>query len=185
MMTEPPCPIPRFQRLQRVVVANERLGGHFAGQQGTVIWCDRPCFDRRTGSWSKWGYSVSLPELRCCQAFLESDLEPTTEFDTEESQFGNRYEISYDTVVEGDDIGTVEGAYRLPGRPWQVFLFENGDVPEIRHSFGAWRSGITGIEFVVPSSTPINTDCITRAMSAIFRTDAWVVVRGPDSIYLK
>lgn len=115
----------------------------------------------------------------------DSDLQPTAEFDTEESQFGSRYEISYDTVVEGEESGTLEGSYRLPDRPWQVFLFEHGDVPEIQHSFGIWRSGITGIEFVVPRSTPINCDCITRAMSEIFGTDAWAVVRGPDSIYLK
>jgi hypothetical protein len=177
--------MPRFQRLQRVLVASGRLGGRFVGQQGTVIWCDRPCFDRRTVSWSEWIYSLSLPELGCYQAFLETNLQPTGEFDTEESQFGSRYEISYDTEFDGEESGTVEGSYRLPGRPWQVFLFEHGDVPEIRHSFGTWRSGITGIELVVPRSTPINCDCITRAMSEVFGTDAWAVVRGPDSIYLK
>ncbi|MHB1557233.1 MAG: hypothetical protein ACYC61_07120 [Isosphaeraceae bacterium] len=183
-MTDASCPIPRFQRLQNVFVANARLGEQFSGQKGTVIWCDRPWFIRRTGLWEEWCYSVSLPNLGCCQAFLESDLRPTDEFETEQSQLGGRFEISYDTAV-GNDEEVVEGSYRLPGGPWQVFLFEHGDVPEIRHDFGTWKSGITGIEFVVPASVPINRRSIEEAMSEVFEADAWVVVPGPDSIWLK
>lgn len=183
-MTDDTCPIPRFQRLQNVLVANSRLGEHFAGQRGTVIWCDRPWFNRRTGSWEEWSYSVSLPGLGCYQAFLESDLKPTSEFETEQSQLGRRFEISYDTVV-GSDEEVAEGSYRLPGGLWQVFLFVHGDVPEIRHEFGTWRSGITGVEFVVPRTVPINSGSIEKAMSEVFGAASWAVVRGPDSICLK
>jgi hypothetical protein len=107
------------------LVANGRLCEHYAGQQGTVIWCKRPWFSRRTGSWKEWVYSVARPDLGCYQAFLESDLQPTGEFETEQSQLGSRYEISYETVFEDDDE-IVEGSYRLPGRLWEVFLFQHG-----------------------------------------------------------
>src|SRR5690349_14812272 len=99
-MTDATCPGPGFQRFQKVLVANPRLAEHFVGQPGAVIWCDRPWFDRRTGSCSEWIYSVSLPDLGCCQAFLESDLQPTGGFETQQSQLGRRYVISYDTEVE-------------------------------------------------------------------------------------
>jgi hypothetical protein len=65
-------------------------------------------------------------------------IEPTGEFDTERSQLGDRYEISYDTVMN-DDMGAVEGSYRLPGHLWQVFFFSKEAVPELRHSFGTWQ----------------------------------------------
>ncbi len=177
-MVDATCPIPRFQRLRKVLVANGRLGGHFAEQQGTVIWCDAPCFDRRTGRWSEWIYSVSLPDLGCCQAFLESDLQPTGGFETEQSLLASRYEISFDTVLEGDEHEVAEGSYRLPGRSWQVFWVEHRDVPKIRHSFGTWRSGIMGIEFAFPRAIPINRDRITSAMSEVFGADSWAVVDG-------
>jgi hypothetical protein len=183
-MRDDTCPSARFQRFETVLIANGRMGDRFSGQRGTVIWCDRPWFSRRAGAWAEWGYCVSFPSLECCRSFLESDLIPTGEFDTEQSQLGTRYEISYDTVM-GDDMGFVEGSYRLPGCLWQVFLFTNEDVPELRHSFGTWASGITGVEFKVPRGAPINHDYIVKAMSEVFGADSWAVVNGPDSLVLK
>jgi hypothetical protein len=127
---------------------------------------------------------VSLPALECWRSFLESDLRPTGEFDTEQSQLGSRYEISYDTELN-DDMGNAEGCYRIPGRHWQVFLFSNADVPDVRHYFGTWQSGITGVEFEVPRGVRINHDYVMRAMSEVFGADSWQVVCGPDSLLLK
>jgi hypothetical protein len=93
------------------------LGDEFVGNRGTVIWCDRPWFDRRAGAWKEWIYCLSLGAFECYRSFLESDLEPTGEFDIERSQLGDRYEISDDTVMNDDDKGAVEGSYRLPGNP--------------------------------------------------------------------
>src|SRR3954471_14968703 len=134
-------PAARFQRFEIVSVANRRMGDKFVGHRGTVIWCDRPWFDRRAGAWREWIYSVSLADLGCYRSFLESDLEPTGEFDTEQSPLGSRYEISYD-IVMSDDMGFVDGCYRLPGHLWQVLLFAHKDVPALSHSFGTWRSGV-------------------------------------------
>ena len=178
-MPDTTCPPARFQRFEKVMVANSRMGAQYAGQQGTVIWCDRPVFGRR-----EWGYCLSLPALGCWSSFSESDLRPTGEFYTEESQLGTRYEISYDTALN-DDMGVVEGSYRLPGRLWQVFLFSNEDVPEVGHSFERWQSGITGVEFEVPMGVRINHDYVVSAMSRVFGADLWDVVHGPDSLVLK
>src|SRR5438874_133052 len=140
-MQDSACPPPKFQRFEKVLVASRRLGDRLVGQRGTVIWCDLPWFDGRTERWAEWGYAVSFPDLKSYSSFLESDLLPTGEFDSEESHLGIGYEISYDTVVS-DDMGNLEGCYRIPGRLWQVFFFQNDDVPELRHNFGTWRSGI-------------------------------------------
>ena len=83
------------------------MGDEFVGHRGTVIWCDRPWFDRRAGAWVEWIYCLYLGASGCYRSFLESDLEPTGEFDTEQSQLGDRYEISYDTVMNDDDTGAV------------------------------------------------------------------------------
>mgnify|MGYP001081379305 CR=1 FL=1 len=98
---------------------------------------------------------------------------------------GNRYEISYDTGIDGDDTTTVEGSYRLPGHLWQIFLFSKEAVPELRHSFGTWKSGITGVEFEVPNAMTLNRELIVKAMTEVFGATAWIEVNGPDSLLLK
>src|SRR5262245_37734993 len=152
-MQEPPRPPARFQRFEKVVIATARMGDRFAGKSGTVIWCRPPWFSRRTGSWKEWVYCISLPTLECYGSFLESDLKPTGEFDTEQAQLGNRDEISYDTVMSDDMDSIVEGSYRLPGQLWQVFTVTKKVVPELRHAFATWESGITGLEFQIPDKT--------------------------------
>src|SRR4051794_28976943 len=97
---------------------------------------------------------------------------------------GSRYEISYD-IVMSDDMGFVEGCYRLPGHLWQVLLFAHKDVPALSHSFGTWRSGVTGVEFGVPRGTPINHEFVVSAMSEVFGAASWTVVNGPDSLVLR
>jgi hypothetical protein len=160
-----------FQRFEKVIVANQERG-EFAGQRGTVIWCDPPWFDRRVGAWREWVYSVHVPGMDCYRSFLESDLEPTGEFDAEEVHRGRRFEISYDCRMS-DDMRFVEGCYRLPGRHWQVFLFSNKAVPELRHGFGTWESEVTGVESEVPEGVRINHDFIVRAMSKVFGSGSW------------
>jgi hypothetical protein len=183
-MENPPCPPSKFQRLERVIITNARLGEGWFGQRGTVIWTDRPYFDRRVRQWAEWGYCVHLPALNCYPSFQESDLTSTGEFDSEESHLGTGYEISFDTVLN-DDMGNLESCYRVPGHHWQVFFFENNEATEPKYHFGTWQSGITGIMFDVPQGTPINEKYVMKAMAEVFGPQEWKVVRGPDSLILK
>jgi hypothetical protein len=57
--------------------------------------------------------------------------------------------------------------------------------PELRHSFGTWESGITGVAFEVPNQVLINHEFIIGAMSEVFGAAPWIVVDGPDSLVLK
>jgi hypothetical protein len=122
---------------------------------------------------------------------------------------GKRFEISFDTVqiedmtvVDGkyhrkfprgdfwfpiEDISTQEGCYRIPEQFWQVFIFEKGDVSELRHHFGVWQSGIPGISFEVPQEVVLYRDYMIQAMSKVFDTEpeSWIEVRGLDSLVLK
>ena len=154
----------------------------FAGQPGTVIWCDPPV--RRRGEWTEGGYCVYFPGLERYASFLESSLRPTGRLDAEEAHLGQRFELSFDTVP-GEDADVVEGSYRVPGRPWEIFLFTKKDVPEPRHSFSTWQSGITGIEFVLPRGTVLDRKAVLRGMAEAFGTEGWAEVRGPDSLLLK
>src|SRR5438309_7831693 len=91
-------PAARFQRFERVSIASRRMGDELVGRRGTVIWRDPPGYDKRAGAWKVWIYSVSLADLGCYRSFLESDLEPTGVFDTEQSQLGSRYEVEAPTA---------------------------------------------------------------------------------------
>jgi hypothetical protein len=183
----------RFERFEKVQFTDTTGRPH----RGTVLWRTLvwyrqyapPGFMGPPGGWSQWEYIVELSDFACCRAFEESRLEKTGEFDPEEAHLGRRFEISFDTGLEADNR-IVEGSYRVPGRFWQVFLFQKErtpgeSVPELRHRFGAWQSGITGIEFDVPSEAVLDREYMLRAFASVFGTDDWVEVRGPDSLLLK
>ncbi len=183
----------RFQRFEKVLVADRSGQPH----RGTILWRDlvqyspyaSPGFMGTPRRWSQWEYIVDLPDFACCPTFDESRLEKTGEFDPEEAHLGRRFEISFDTGLEADN-SIVEGSYRLPGQFWQVFLFRKEatpgeSVPELRHHFGTWQSGITGIEFDVPREAVLDRGYMLRAFASVFGTDDWVEVRGPDSLLMK
>jgi hypothetical protein len=173
----------RIRRFEVVSVVAEGLGcREFTGQSGTVIWCDPAVY--RRGEWTEWGYCVYFPTLERYASFLEASLQPTGRLEPEEAHLGRRFELSFDTVP-GEDADVVEGSYRVPGRPWEIFLFEKRDVPEPRHHLSTWRSGITGIEFTFPKRAVLDREAVLRGMSEAFATTDWVEVRGPDSLLLK
>ena len=58
-------------------------------------------------------------------------------------------------------------------------------MSELRHHFGEWRSGITGIEFYLPREDVLDREYMLRAFAGVFGTDQWVEVRGPDSGLMK
>src|SRR5690242_15149430 len=93
-MRDSSMPPSRFRRFEKVVVANAETGGEFLGQVGTVLWCDRPCRSRATASWGRWGYALYFPALGRYGSYLDTDLEPTGEFDAEESLLGRRFELT-------------------------------------------------------------------------------------------
>ncbi len=186
-------PSARFQRFEKVVMTDTKGRRH----TGTVLWRDLcrytgfpdPDGQRPPPRWSQWAYVVHLPDLASCTTLLEDRLEPTGEFDPEDAHRGRRHEISFDTGLEGDN-SIVEGSYRVPGEFWQIFLFDKEgeygvSVPELRHHFGTWQSGITGISFDVPREDVVDKAYIIRAFASVFGTDEWVEVRGPDSLILK
>ncbi len=190
--TRPPAKYKRFEKVSvaerykevgLVHIAPDITGEQIAGRRGTIIW-SRAWFDLRIG-WKEWSYCVSFPVPEACLAYRESDLLPTGEINTLESQLGRRFVISYDTGLT-EDTAILEGCYRLPGHRWQVFTISRDDVPRLAtHRFVAWESGITGVEFEVPREFAINYDYVQTSMSQIFGAETWAVVAGPDSGFLK
>jgi hypothetical protein len=97
-----------------------------------------------------------------------------------------RAEISYDLVME-DDLGFVEGAYRLPGGDWQVVIvsaFER-DVPAPQVVPQRWESGVSGLFVRIPRGERINAATVERVLSAVLGVSEWVRVCGPDSMQLR
>lgn len=97
-----------------------------------------------------------------------------------------RAEISYDLVME-DDMEFVEGVYRLPGGPWQVFIVSafGRNVLEPQVVPQRWESGVSGVLVHLPRSTSINAPTVERTLSKSLGVSEWVLVRGPDSIELR
>jgi hypothetical protein len=93
-------------------------------------------------------------------------------------------EISYDLVM-GDDMGFVEGTFRLPGGDWQVVIVSRYDVPEPVAVPQVWDSGVRGVYVRFPRGWPLNAVAVERALSDAVGIAEWVVVRGPDSMQLR
>ena len=70
----------------------------------------------------EWVYCLSLDAFGRRRLFLESDLEPTGEFDTEDSQLGNRHEIKRGVPHKVFKARSLLYAQRLvvrrPESPW-------------------------------------------------------------------
>jgi hypothetical protein len=61
-------------------------------------------------------------------------------------------------------------------------VFGKKAMPDLRHNFGSWQRGITGVEFEVPNRTPIDHKVVVRAMSMVFGAASWAVVNCLDSL---
>ena len=96
-----------------------------------------------------------------------------------------RAEISYDLVME-EEMAFVEGAFRLLGGAWQVFIFTRlnaADRPIWRHD--QWESGATGVVVTFPSERALNKAAVEAVLSEALGVAEWVEVRGPDSMQLR
>lgn len=93
-------------------------------------------------------------------------------------------EISYDLVME-DEMSFVEGAYRLPGDEWQVFIFGKHKLQDPQVMKSRWDSGVTGLVFHVPRSHSLNKKIVEGMLSAALGVSDWLEVCGPDSMQLR
>ena len=94
-------------------------------------------------------------------------------------------EVSFDLVME-DNMGFVEGTYRLPGHEWQVFIFSSYAIQQlVIHPNAKWSSGITGVHVRFPESENLNRERVLRILSDALGVTEWNEVRGPDSMQLR
>ncbi len=96
-----------------------------------------------------------------------------------------RAEISYDLVME-EEMSFAEGAYRLPGGEWQVFVFIRRNVtgrPVWWHDH--WESGVTGVVVAFPNDRALNRRAVEAVLSDATGATEWAEVRGPDSMRLR
>ncbi|MGP0068841.1 MAG: hypothetical protein ACLQGP_35230 [Isosphaeraceae bacterium] len=186
-------PPAKFERFERVMVSSKKMGNEHRMLPGTVLWRDYVHYTKYDRGfkeaplrWWEWVYCIYFPEADCCSSFDESDIQTKGEFDPEEAHLGKRFDISFDTVLE-EDNSIVEGCIRVPGRFWQIFYFSKKDVPELRHHFVMWPSGIASIEFDVPRDALLGKDYMIRALSNVFdtRPESWSNIYGPDSMILR
>jgi hypothetical protein len=96
-------------------------------------------------------------------------------------------EISFDLVMH-EDMGFVEGTYRLEGGVWQVFIFLR-ERPGIRNvgvtTNIVWESGVTGLNVIVADDAKLNKQVVLQTLSDVLGVSEWSEVRGPDSIMLR
>ena len=84
-----------------------------------------------------------------------------------------------------DEMSFVEGAYRLDGGDWQVFIFSRRDVDKPAITDSTWASGVTGLHVAFPRQTTLNQTVVESLLGDHLGVDAWSVVRGPDSMVLR
>jgi hypothetical protein len=93
-------------------------------------------------------------------------------------------EISYDLVMD-NDMGFVEGSYRIGGCNWRVFVFSKRPVDGPAWKTCTWDSGVSGIVVHVPEMMPLNATSIECLLSDILGVGEWKRVQGPDSMQLR
>jgi hypothetical protein len=96
-------------------------------------------------------------------------------------------EITFDLVM-GEDMGFVEGCFRLDGGEWEVFIIahtRNGSCEPGVWKNLTWESGVRGLNAVVPRTTKLNKTIVLRVLSDALGVTEWSEVRGPDSIMLR
>jgi len=93
-------------------------------------------------------------------------------------------EISFDLHME-DNMSFVEGAYRLCGGNWQVFIFSRYPVEQVKSIDSNWESGVSGIVISFPESKKLNKAVVEQVLSERLGVTEWVEVRGPDSMQLR
>ena len=84
-------------------------------------------------------------------------------------------EISYDLLMD-DDMGFVEGTYRLSKSEWQVFIFSKCDTEEVNWKTSQWDSGVTGVVFYVPRSLRLNKGTVRALVSQALGVETWIEV---------
>jgi hypothetical protein len=96
-------------------------------------------------------------------------------------------EISFDLIMD-EDMGFVEGCYRLAGGEWEVFIIAHTGIgssePEVRNNL-RWPSGVRGLNAFVPLTTKLNKSAVLHLLSDTLSVTEWSEVQGPDSIILR
>jgi len=93
-------------------------------------------------------------------------------------------DISYDLVME-EDMGFVEGCYRIGGGSWQVLIVNKQPVEKTEFVLSSWESGATGLEIHVSVSTKLNRSIVEELLAECLGINKWDEVRGPDSMQLR
>jgi hypothetical protein len=95
-------------------------------------------------------------------------------------------EITFDLVMT-EDMAFVEGCYRLAGGVWQVFMFRRFNGTEavgIKRNL-TWKSGVTGLNAILPKDTRIDKSVVLTVLSDALGVTEWSEVEGPDSMQLR
>lgn len=86
-----------------------------------------------------------------------------------------------------EDMAFVESCYRLAGGVWQVFMFRRYNGTEavgVKQNL-TWRSGVTGLNAILPSDAKIDKSVVLTVLSDTLGVTEWSEVLGPDSMQLR
>lgn len=185
-------PAPTFKRFERVTIKG--IGPHYSkdyrGGRGTVVWLESTGVRRQPASPDQWLYVVHVPSRSSWNAFFQYDLESEGGMDAESAHVGRRAEISFDTILEDDNVW-VEGSYRLPGEFWKVVIFGKEDVPEMWCRTSNWQRAtkwegeVPVTEVRLPKHAKMGRAELLRAMTEAVGHSDWAEVAGPDSMMLR
>lgn len=93
-------------------------------------------------------------------------------------------DISYDLVME-DDMGFIEGCYRVGSGNWQVLIINKKDIDSIVFVPSRWPNGILGLVIHVPAATVLNSSVAKQILSNRLGIHSWIESKGPDSIDIR
>ena len=105
---------------------------------------------------------------------------------TVRARLSMKAEISFDLVMT-EDMPFVEGCYRLSDGVWRIFIFRRSNGIEevgIKQNL-TWKSGVTGLNAILPSDAKIDKSVVLTVLSDALGVTELFEVRGPDSMQLR
>ena len=84
-----------------------------------------------------------------------------------------------------NDMGFVEGTFRIANEPWRVVIVSKADTTAPEFTAGKWASGIGGLVIRVPRNFSLNAQAVKELLASQLGVATWTEVKGPDSMQLR
>jgi hypothetical protein len=161
-----------------IVFTNDLASGQTIGYYGTILRVLAATVSQNPARPDRWMYRVYLPYLKKYLDLEARDLCVTESIDPNELPAEPACEIRFSSTIDLDNR-EIHGAYRVPSRDWDYFLFQKCDEAnssfQLRLPIGA---GHGTLYYNVPATIRLDCDYVLHAIAEILGIREWQQSKG-------